>query len=68
MSLCRVAFDSLRCSSIGLCETALPDVFQIDDDGHTRLLQAELPIERRAEVEQAVLNCPTRSLSVEIVD
>ena len=68
MSACRVIFDSSRCSSIGLCEAALPDVFRIDDDGLTRLLESEVPIERAHEVEQAVLNCPTRSLSFEIVD
>lgn len=68
MTACRVVFDSGRCSSIGLCEAAMPDVFQLGSDGSMRLLVEDFALERRRELEDAVSNCPTQSLSVEIVD
>lgn len=68
MSVCRVVFDSTRCSAIGLCEAAVPDVFQLGGDGVLHVVMTEVPIDRRTELEEAALNCPTQSIRVEIVD
>lgn len=68
MSTCRVVFHPDRCSGIGLCEAAAPDIFEIGDDGRTQVRQPMVDPARRAELEEAARNCPTRSFTVEIGD
>jgi len=67
MSRCRIVFDHARCAGIGLCEAAMPEVFSLDDDGQLRLQSTEFAIDRRAELEDIVLNCPTQALSLQII-
>ncbi len=67
MSTCRVTFDSTRCSGIGLCEAVSPDVFEIGDDGLMHLTGEDFAIERRQELEEAALNCPTQSITISAV-
>ena len=68
MSSCRVAFDGSRCSAIGLCEAAMPDVFQLGADGVLHLLVDDVDASRRRELEDVALSCPTQSISVEFID
>lgn len=58
----RVEVDTARCTSIGMCESVAPDVFEVDDDGALQLLAPEQPEERRALLEEAVASCPTGAL------
>ncbi|NEM05107.1 ferredoxin [Geodermatophilus normandii] len=59
----RVTVDRELCVGSGACEVLAPDVFEVDDDGAVRVLQAE-PDDEDA-VRQAALQCPTRALSLE---
>lgn len=61
----KIVVDRSRCSSIGLCEAAVPDVFEIGADGSLRILMDEIPEDRRTDLEQACENCPTQALSIE---
>lgn len=68
MSRCRVAVDVQRCSGIGLCEAAKPDLFEVGDDGHARLIRDVLPADQIADLEDVAAQCPTQSVSVQLVD
>jgi len=61
----KIVVDRSKCSSIGLCEAAAPDIFEIGPDGALNVLLAEIPADRRVELEQACENCPTQALSIE---
>ena len=61
----RIVVDRTKCSSIGLCEAAVPDIFEIGPDGVLQILQDEIPADRREELEQACENCPTQALSIQ---
>lgn len=61
----KIVVDRSRCSSIGLCEAAVPDVFEIGPDGTLRILMDDIPEDRRTDLEQACENCPTQALSIE---
>jgi ferredoxin len=61
----RVRVDIAKCSGIGLCEATAPAVFEVGDDGLSRVIDPEPPAEERAAVEEAVNSCPTGALSIE---
>ena len=60
----KIVVDKSRCSSIGLCEATAADIFQIGADGALHILMAEVPEDRRTDLEQACENCPTQALSI----
>ncbi len=61
----RIVLDESKCSSLGMCESVAPDVFEVGDDGALQLLQAEPAEDRRGQVEEAVAACPTGALRLE---
>jgi ferredoxin len=61
----KIVVDKTKCSSIGLCEATAPDIFEIGADGALNILAADIPEDRRHELEQACENCPTQALSIE---
>jgi ferredoxin len=61
----KIVLDPSRCSSIGICEAAAPDVFEIGADGSLNILIGEIPEDRRGEMEQVCEDCPTQALSIE---
>ena len=61
----RIVVDRTKCSSIGLCEAAAPDIFEIGPDGALTILMDDVPADRRIDLEQACENCPTQALSIE---
>ncbi len=61
----KIVVDYSRCSSIGLCEAAVPDVFEIGPDGVLNILVEDISADRRGDLEQACENCPTQALSIE---
>ncbi|MCV7230004.1 ferredoxin [Mycolicibacterium komossense] len=67
MSYCRVTIDRSRCTGIGLCEAAAPDLFEIDDDGVAQLIGADVGTDRLPELEEAASNCPTQSIAVSTI-
>lgn len=60
----RIVLDQRKCSSIGMCESVAPDVFEVGDDGALTVLEPEQPDSRRELVEDAVAACPTGALSL----
>lgn len=61
----KVKVDTTKCSGIGLCEATAPAVFEIGDDGQANAINPEPTEDERAEVDEAVHNCPTGALSIE---
>lgn len=61
----RIVLDESKCSSLGMCESVAPDVFEVGDDGALTLLDATPSEDRRAEMEEAVAACPTGALTIE---
>ena len=61
----KIVVDKSKCSSIGLCEATAPDIFEIGADGALHILMAEIPDDRRPDLEQACENCPTQALRIQ---
>jgi ferredoxin len=61
----KVNVDTSKCSGIGLCEVSAPAVFEVGDDGQAQAVNPEPAEDERAQVEEAVNNCPTGALSIQ---
>ena len=64
MNTMRVVVDRRRCTGIGICESLLPDRFEVDDDGTLQVHDHLVPAGTRAQVEEAVRACPAAALSL----
>jgi ferredoxin len=53
------------CTGHGVCESIAEDIFEVGDDGIVHLLVDDIAEARRAQIEAAVAECPTQSLSIE---
>lgn len=60
----RPQIDLARCQGHGRCALLAPDVFDIDDSGHSFLLVEDVPADKLADVEEAVSTCPEQALSL----
>ncbi len=60
----RVEVDEDLCQGHAMCELEAPDYFRVPRRGTVEILNAEPPEEARGEIEQAVVACPTRALSI----
>jgi ferredoxin len=60
----KVIVDFDLCTGNALCMLVAPEVFEVRDDGFLYLLQEEPSDDLRAKVEQAILECPTRAISI----
>ncbi|HLS75606.1 MAG TPA: ferredoxin [Nocardia sp.] len=60
----KVSVDLDQCEANGICVGFAPDVFELDDDDQLHILTEEVPAERRAEVEDAVAQCPKAALKL----
>lgn len=58
----RIELNREKCSVLGICESVAPDFFEVTDDGDIAVLRDDVPDDRRAELEEAVLGCPTEAL------
>ncbi|RBY77317.1 ferredoxin [Blastococcus sp. TF02-09] len=58
----RVQVDRERCVGSGVCESIVPEVFEIDDDGVLQVLRQEPPADDLDGVRDAVQSCPARAL------
>ncbi|WP_084027999.1 ferredoxin [Mycobacterium avium] len=61
----KVSVDTSKCCGIGLCEATAPGVFEVGEDGQSRVINPEWSEDERPAVEQAVLDCPTNALSIQ---
>jgi ferredoxin len=61
----RVVVDFDTCDSNAVCMGLAPEVFEVRDDGFLYVLNENPPEYLRPQVEQAVLECPTQSITLE---
>lgn len=62
----KIVIDSDKCTGHGVCEMIAEDVFEVsDDDGVAKLLTDTVDDGRRAQMDDAVAQCPTQAISIE---
>ena len=61
----RVVVNFDTCDSNAVCMGLVPEVFEVRDDGFLYVLDENPPERLRPQVEQAVLECPTQSITLE---
>jgi ferredoxin len=61
----RVVVNFDTCDSNAVCMGLAPEVFEVRDDGFLYILDENPPEKLRPKVEQAVLECPTQSITLE---
>ena len=62
----QVILDRDKCTGLGICESVAPDHFEIDDDGALVVLRDDVTDEERATLEDAVRQCPTGALRLDV--
>ncbi|MEO3787485.1 ferredoxin [Actinocorallia sp. B10E7] len=61
----KVKVDPERCQGHTLCAMKAPEVFELDDvDGHSSVIDENVPAELEGKVMAAVRSCPERAISV----
>jgi ferredoxin len=60
----RVRVDPAICQGYGQCNSLLPALFEIDDDGTAQVLASEVPPELRTEAAAVADRCPTGAISL----
>jgi ferredoxin len=60
----RIKIDNERCTGHGRCYALAPEVFEPDDEGHSIVLQADVPTELEAKARLGVDNCPEQAISI----
>ena len=60
----RVSVDEDRCQGHARCWSICPEVFELDDEGHAVVVQAEVPVELEAKAREAADNCPELAITV----
>lgn len=61
----RVVVDRDLCQGHAMCELEAPEYFRVPKHGQVQILDSDPPEEARPQIEQAVLACPTRALSIQ---
>jgi ferredoxin len=59
----RVAVDPDRCQGHARCWDLCPEVFTLDDTGHSVVRTPEVPAGLEARAREAEQNCPERAIS-----
>jgi ferredoxin len=60
----RVVVNFDTCESNAVCMGILPEVFEVRDDGFLYILDENPPDTMRPKLDEAVLSCPTGSISI----
>jgi ferredoxin len=60
----KVVVDSARCEGHARCWQICPEVFSLDDNGHSVVYVDVVPAELEARVQEALENCPERAISL----
>jgi ferredoxin len=61
----KILVDTDRCTGHGVCESLVPEVFEVGDDGVVHLLTEDFSEDQRIDLESAVAECPTQALRLE---
>ncbi|HTW20961.1 MAG TPA: ferredoxin [Mycobacteriales bacterium] len=64
MSDAEIVVDWDQCEGNAVCESILPQVFQVDDDNFMNVLMPNPPEELLDKVQEAVDMCPKRALAL----
>jgi ferredoxin len=59
----KVVVDPDRCQGHARCWEICPEVFSLDEEGHSVVPVADVPAELEAKVSRAVANCPERAIT-----
>jgi len=62
--MARIHVDPAICQGYGQCNSLLPALFEIDDDGTARALAPEVPPELLAEAVVVADSCPTGAITL----
>ncbi|SHN74351.1 ferredoxin [Cryptosporangium aurantiacum] len=60
----KILVDFAKCTGLGLCEAAAPELFEIDDDGGLVVLVDDVPPGEVDAARAAVVGCPTAALQL----
>lgn len=60
----RVAVDPDRCQGHARCWDICPEVFELDEEGHSLVRTPDVPPELDARAREAEQNCPERAISI----
>ena len=60
----KIVIDWDLCQGHGVCEGEAESVFKVDEEGNLTVLMEEPPESLSGEVEQAVLYCPQRAITL----
>lgn len=61
----KVSMDQDLCVATGMCTGLAPEVFELDEEGNLSLLDITPGEHLRAEVEEAVRNCPVAAIRID---
>jgi ferredoxin len=61
----QIHIDTDRCTGHGVCESLVPEVFEVGDDDVVHLLTDVFTEAQRGDLESAVAECPTQALRLE---
>lgn len=61
----KIVVDWNRCQGIGICESIMPDVFEVDQDGQMVLHTDNVMDGEESAAADAVASCPSEALSLE---
>ncbi|MHC4571120.1 MAG: ferredoxin [Planctomycetota bacterium] len=53
------------CSGSGLCVDTCPEVFELNDEGVSKVKMEQIPTEYQQSCKEAADNCPTEAISLE---
>jgi ferredoxin len=62
----KVEVDADRCQGHARCWDICPEVFSLDDEGHSYVTVADVPPELTERARQAASNCPERAITVTV--
>jgi ferredoxin len=60
----KAAVDSELCQGHARCWVICPEVFELDEEGHSSVVVTDVPPELESKVREAVNNCPERAITV----
>jgi ferredoxin len=60
----KAAVDADRCQGHARCWQICPEVFSLDDEGHSSVSVPEVPSELEAKALEARDNCPERAITI----
>ncbi len=60
----RVTIDKEMCIDCGICESLVPEVFSVNDEGVTEVILEDVPEDLQDAVREAEESCPTEAIEI----